>query len=173
MFLFKSVCEGGRHFMKQQRESLLRAVWQAQDEAYDLMYEYDSQPHRYGSNTLYQSEAHIIDLIGEQPAITVTELAAALKKTPSACSQIVRKLRAKGWVEQIRNEDNNRILNLRLTESGVQVYHAHTAFNAACQAATFQLLSAFSPEELEHHLAVQRALNKAYSQDVEKSRQQI
>ena len=87
--------------MEDQREALLRQIWAAQDEAYDLMYEYDSLPHQYGENTLYQSEAQIIDLIGEHPEITVTELAAVLKKTPSACSQIVRKLRAKGWVEQV------------------------------------------------------------------------
>ena len=79
--------------MEQQREALLGQIWAAQDEAYDLMYEYDSLPHRYGAHILYQSEAHIIDLIGEHPEITVTELAAILKKTPSACSQIVRKLR--------------------------------------------------------------------------------
>ena len=99
-----------------------------------------------------------------------TELAAILKKTPSACSQIVRKLRAKGWVEQVRNAENNRIYNLYLTESGKQVYQAHTAFNQSCQEATFQLLSNFSPEELEHHLMVQRKLNEAYQDDVRRSR---
>ena len=106
--------------MEDQREALLRQIWAAQDEAYDLMYEYDSLPHQYGENTLYQSEAQIIDLIGEHPEITVTELAAILKKTPSACSQIVRKLRAKGWVEQVRNAENNRIFNLYLTDSGTE-----------------------------------------------------
>ena len=146
--------------MEQQREALLGQIWAAQDEAYDLMYEYDSLPHRYGAHILYQSEAHIIDLIGEHPEITVTELAAILKKTPSACSQIVRKLRAKGWVEQVRNAENNRIYNLYLTESGKQ----------SCQEATFQLLSNFSPEELEHHLMVQRKLNEAYQDDVRRSR---
>ena len=165
--------------MEQQREALLGQIWAAQDEAYDLMYEYDSLPHRYGAHILYQSEAHIIDLIGEHPEITVTELAAILKKTPSACSQIVRKLRAKGWVEQVRNTANNRQVMLRLTpagehlyltESGKQVYQAHTAFNQSCQEATFQLLSNFSPEELEHHLMVQRKLNEAYQDDVRRSR---
>ena len=41
--------------MEDQREALLRQIWAAQDEAYDLMYEYDSLPHQYGENTLYQS----------------------------------------------------------------------------------------------------------------------
>ena len=156
--------------MEDQREALLRQIWAAQDEAYDLMYEYDSLPHQYGENTLYQSEAHIIDLIGEHPEITVTELAAVLKKTPSACSQIVRKLRAKGWVTQVRNEENNRIFNLHLTESGQRVYQDHTAFNQSCQSSTFQLLETFSTQELEHHLMVQRKLNEAYQEDVQHSK---
>ena len=156
--------------MEDQREALLRQIWAAQDEAYDLMYEYDSLPHQYGENTLYQSEAQIIDLIGEHPEITVTELAAVLKKTPSACSQIVRKLRAKGWVTQVRNEANNRIFNLHLTESGQRVYQDHTAFNHSCQEATFRLLETFSTQELEHHLMVQRKLNEAYQSDVEHSK---
>ena len=156
--------------MEDQREALLRQIWAAQDEAYDLMYEYDSLPHQYGENTLYQSEAQIIDLIGEHPEITVTELAAILKKTPSACSQLVRKLRAKGWVTQVRNEANNRIFNLHLTESGQRVYQDHTAFNHSCQEATFRLLETFSTQELEHHLMVQRKLNEAYQSDVEHSK---
>lgn len=156
--------------MEDQREALLRQIWAAQDEAYDLMYEYDSLPHQYGENTLYQSEAQIIDLIGEHPEITVTELAAILKKTPSACSQIVWKLRAKGWVTQVRNEENNRIFNLHLTESGQRVYQDHTAFNHSCQEATFRLLETFSTQELEHHLMVQRKLNEAYQSDVEHSK---
>ena len=156
--------------MEDQREALLRQIWAAQDEAYDLMYEYDSLPHQYGENTLYQSEAGIIDLIGDHPEITVTELAAILKKTPSACSQLVRKLRAKGWVTQVRNEANNRIFNLHLTESGQRVYQDHTAFNHSCQEATFRLLETFSTQELEHHLMVQRKLNEAYQSDVEHSK---
>lgn len=157
--------------MDRQREALLQQIWTAQDEAYDLMYEYDSLPHQYGENTLYQSEAQIIDLIGDHPEITVTEIAAILKKTSSACSQIVRKLRAKGWVEQVRNEANNRIFNLYLTDSGQQVYQDHTSFNHRCQEATFQMLDTFSTQELEHHLLVQRKLNEAYQNDVRHSKE--
>ena len=157
--------------MDDHRRALLNQIWAAQDVAYDLMQEYDSMPHQYGENTLYQSEAHIIDLIGEHPEITVTELAAILKKTPSACSQLVRKLREKGWVTQVRNDKNNRVFNLYLTEGGQRIYQDHTDFNRSCQAATFQLLDSFSTEELEHHLMVQRKLNEAYQQDVLRSHQ--
>lgn len=157
--------------MEQQRDELLQQIWAAQDEAYDLMYEYDSIPHRYGENVLYQSEAHIIDLVGEYPEITVTELAAILKKTTSACSQIVRKLRAKGWVDQVRNEENNRVYNLSLSERGQVIYQEHTAFNRHCQTDTFRLLDAFSLQELECHLRIQKKLNEAYQNDVQNSKE--
>ena len=157
--------------MEQQREALLGQIWAAQDEAYDLMYEYDSLPHRYGAHILYQSEAHIIDLIGEHPEITVTELAAILKKTPSACSQIVRKLRAKGWVEQVRNAANNRQVMLRLTPAGEHVYRDHAAFDKQCQALTFRRLEGFTEAELAAYLSIQRRINEAYADDVRRSRE--
>ena len=153
------------------REEVLQKIWEAQDEAYDLMGEYDSLPHRYGENTLYQAEGRIIDLIAAHPGITATDLAEALRKTVSACSQIIRKLRAKGGVEQTRNEANNRLYNLSLTAEGEQVYQAHARFEQECQERTFRLLEGFSEEELAVHLAVQKRLNAAYQEDVRQSRE--
>lgn len=153
------------------RDELLMQVWQAQDEAYDLMNEYDSLPHRYGSFTLYQAEAYIVNWIGRVPDITTTELAEALKKTPSACSQIIRKLISKGLVEQRQDDSNKRRHNLRLTDSGRQLYRDHIAFNEYCQRQTFAMLTAFTDEQLQAHLAVQQRLNQAYQKDIRASRQ--
>lgn len=152
---------------------LLRQIWEAQDTAYDLMSEYDSLPHHYGNVVLYQAEAYIVNLVGRHPGITVTQLAEILNKTTSACSQIVRKLRAKGFVEQIRNPDNNRLYNLELTQMGTEVFQSYISFNQECQAKTFELLKDFSDEELAVHLRVQRKLNEAYQDDVKRSREQV
>ncbi|MGN0293313.1 MAG: MarR family winged helix-turn-helix transcriptional regulator [Lachnospiraceae bacterium] len=157
--------------MGETRNELLQAVWNEQDVAYDLMCEYDALPHHYGDNILYQAEGHIIDLIALHPGITITDLAGILKKTTSACSQLVRKMRNKGWIEQTRNENNNRQFNLKLTESGQKVYEDHAAFSKNCQDIAFQLLDAFSDEDLKRHLAVQKALNEAYRGDVLRSRE--
>jgi len=155
------------------REELLKQIWSAQDEAYDLMEEYDSLPHHYGENILYQAEGHIIDLIAAYPGVTITDLSNLLRKTASACSQIVRKLKEKGWVEQSRNRDNNRQYNLTLTESGLKVYEAHQAFSKDCQDKTFALLKDLTEEELTAHLKVQRKLNEAYRGDVKRSRERF
>lgn len=150
------------------REEILQKIWGKQNEAFTLMNEYDSLPHYYGEDLMYQAEGNIVDLIAIYPGITATELGEILKRTVSACSQIVRKLRAKGLVEQTRNP-NNRLYNLTLTESGQKVYEARRAFNQECQSITFALLAGFTDEELEAHLRVQQALNQAYQGDIQRS----
>ena len=159
--------------MGEKRDALLRKLWEAQDEAYDLMCEYDALPHHYGDNILYQAEGHIIDLIAVYPGITITDLGNILKKTASACSQIVRKLKEKGWVEQTRNRDNNRQYNLKLTDFGMQVYEDHQNFCRACQKETFLMLKDFTEEELENHIRVQEKINEAYQGDVRRSREKF
>lgn len=152
------------------RKNLLDEVWAEQDTAYDLMAEYDSLPHHYGDNIMYQAEGQIIDLIAANPDITITDLAQRLRKTTSACSQLVRRLREKGWIEQTRNARNNRQFNLKLTPAGESVYNDHTAFCNDCREKAFALLSRFTEEELRHHIAVQQALNEAYQGDIRRSR---
>lgn len=155
------------------RKDILRDIWNQQDKAFELMMEYDELPHHYGSEILYQAEGHIIDLIAAYPDITVTDLSNILRKTSSACSQMVRKLREKGLVEQTRNRDNNRLYNLRLTTAGQQVFRDHMEFNRQCQDITFSMLDSFSDEELAAHLRVQKRINEAYMGDVQRSRERF
>ena len=152
------------------REDLLEAIWNEQDKAYELMNEYDSLPHHYGKYILYQAEAYIIRMIGYYTDINTTELADVLKKTPSACSQIVKKLVDKGLVTQIRNNENKRIYNLRLTSEGMEVFHDHERFNKGCQEKTFQKLNQYSENELQIYLKVQKSINEAYENDVMRSK---
>lgn len=155
----------------EKRSELLEQVWNQQNQAYDLMCEYDAMPHRYGECMLYQAEAHMIDLIALYPGITAADLASILRKTPSACSQTLRKLREKGLVEQLRNAANNRQYKLRLTESGQALYRDHAAFSADCQQRTFDRLAEFTEEELALYLRVQQRINEAYADDVRRSRE--
>lgn len=155
------------------REAILNEIWDAQDRAFDLMTEYDALPHHYGDEILFQAEGRIIDIIAENPGITVTDLSCILRKTSSACSQIVRKLREKGFVEQTRNQKNNRLYNLQLTANGLKVYRDHLNFNQNCQEITFQMLSDFTVEELNAHVRVQRRINEAYQGDIQRSREKL
>ena len=155
----------------EKRRELLEQIWNQQNQAYDLMCEYDAMPHRYGACMLYQAQAHMIDLIAQYPDITAADLAVILRKTPSACSQTLRKLREKGLVEQLRNTANNRPYKLQLTESGQALYRDHAAFSADCQQRTFDRLAEFTEEELALYLRVQQRINEAYADDVRRSRE--
>lgn len=152
------------------REEILEQLWKEQDTAFELMTEYDSLPHHYGEDILYQAEAYVVHEIGKNPNTTTTELASMLNKTTSACSQIVKKLVAKGLVEQTRNADNKRIYNLNLTKDGQRVYKDHIEFNKMCQSITFDLLKEFTEEELMIHTKVQQIINKSYAGDVARSK---
>ncbi len=138
-----------------------------------LIAEYDSIPHDYGAAVLYQAESQIIHLIGKHPGITATELASITSKTPSACSQLIRKLKSKKWVKQLRNEGNNRQYQLFLTESGEEIYEDHSRFEQCCYQRYFDFLSSFSMEECRSYIKIQKILNHAFSLDVEESKRSL
>lgn len=140
------------------------------DEGCRLINEYDAIPHDYGTATLYQAESQMIHLVGEYPGITAVEIASMLKKTPSACSQLIRKLRKKEWMEQVRNEENNREYRLYLTESGWEIFRGHNRFEQACYRRSYGSLAEFSEKDFQTYIEIQKRLNKTFALDVEESR---
>jgi len=137
------------------------------DEAYALMHEYDSQLHDYNGVILYQAESQLIKLIGNFPGISAVECASKQKKTMSACSQLIKKLRNKGWIRQERNELNNRVYNLYLTDEGKEIYKNHKKFEEKCHRRTYKLLEHCSEDEFKTFIKVQNLINKGFHQDVE------
>lgn len=126
-----------------------------------LMEEYESIRRTFSEMTLYPVETHVIMEIGRQPGITVTELSEKMKKTPSACSQQIRKLREKGLVIQTRSEINNRIYYLHLTDKGQEVFQIHEQYENMCHEREAAHLQNFSVEELETYIQIQTKLNLA------------
>ena len=82
---------------------------------------------------------------------------------------MIRKLKQKGFVNQVRNEKNAREYNLYLTVMGQQIFEAHSKFEQFCYKRTFDKLSAFTIEELEVFCRIQEKLNEAFAIDVEES----
>ena len=91
--------------------------------------------------------------------------------TDKKSGQLIKKLVTKGLVEQIRNEDNKRVYNLKLTSDGERVYKDHIEFNKMCQKITFDMLNEFSDEELMIHTKIQRMINQSYANDVSRSKE--
>lgn len=155
-----------------ERNEIFYEIWEQQDLAYELMAEYDSMPHKYREDVvLYQAEGELVDEVALHSNITVSELAKILKKTPSACSQLIRKLKAKGIISQIRNVQNNREYYLELTDFGQKVFESHVAFTELCQEKMKKMLEKYTDEELMIALRVQKTINEAYQDDVENAHQ--
>lgn len=152
-----------------ERKNLFKEIIEEIDLAYDLMNEYDSLLHQYGDHILYQEESHLIQCIGRKPGITNNELTKELKKTKSACSQMVKKLIGKNWVIRERNVNNNREYYLFLTEEGQIIFEDHEEFDKTCLEYKYRRLEQFSEKELEAYLKVQKVINDTFQEDVEKS----
>lgn len=154
------------------REAIYQQMMKQMDIAYDLMEEYDATPHRYGTETLYQVESHMIEMIGNHEGITITEIAKRVKKSKSACSQMVQKLRSKDWVIQKQNKKNNREYNLFLTKDGWNIFHGHQQIDAKCWQRGLQNIQKFSNEELQLYVKIQKQINRSFAEDVEVSKKE-
>lgn len=151
-----------------ERNLLFYKLIETFDEGWRLVYEYDKAPHTFYGVTLYQSESHMIQFIGKNPGTTMTALAKALNKTPSACSQMIHKLQKKGWVVQERNLENCREYFLNLTEQGWKIFEKHEKFDQECYEEECQSLNGFSDEELLTYMRVQESLNNAFRKDIQR-----
>ena len=146
-----------------------KELLQSFDKGYELCFEYDSMPHQYGDEVLYQSEMHFLEVVGDTPSITITVISQQLGKTKSACSQMVRKLVKKELLTQERNEKNNREYYLNLTERGKEIYEVHKEFDEKCIQRTYKSLADFSVEELRSYISVQKTLNQVFQKDVDEN----
>lgn len=156
--------------MKKTRYDLICRLIDSFDWGCKYVNDYNALLHDYSGVVLYQAESQFIHQIGANPGITITELAAFFDKTKSACSQLMRRMKDKGWLDQIRNEENNREFNLYLTEDGQKIYEFHKEFEEGCYRRTAQMLDQFSEEELNGYIGIQNKLNEAFRMDVEESR---
>lgn len=147
---------------EQQYEELIKSF----DKGYELCMEYDSIPHYYGDEVLYQSEMHFLQEVGNTPNITITVIAKQIGKTQSACSQMVRKLIKKHLITQERNPDNNREYYLNLTAKGFAIYYAHEEFDRKCLQRIHESLKDFSAAELQSYISIQKTLNEVFTKDV-------
>jgi DNA-binding MarR family transcriptional regulator len=88
------------------------------------------RPHHFGTKELlYTSEIHIVDLIGRNPKINVSEVAERLGVQKSAIPKVIRKLVDKDLVVRSVPPQNRKMVQLELTELGWVAYRAHITYH--------------------------------------------
>jgi len=155
---------------KDDRSKLFLELITTFDTGWDYVNEYNALLHDYHGVILYQGESQFIHKIGENPGITITELSKIYNKSVSACSQLMRRMKKKGWLYQERNKDNNREYRLYLSKEGEVVYKNHSRFEESCYNRTFHMLDEFNEEQIKNYISIQQQLNKAFAIDVKESR---
>jgi DNA-binding MarR family transcriptional regulator len=105
-------------------------------------------PRDFGSGDLIHcSEIHTMMVIGKNPDITITNLAAALGITKSAISQMITRLAGRNLVEKRRNPDNEKEILLRLTPRGTIAYLGHEQYHAKIYARMQEKLGDITDEQ--------------------------
>ncbi|UCE79114.1 MAG: MarR family transcriptional regulator [Nitrospiraceae bacterium] len=110
-------------------------------------------------HTLYHSERHMIDNIGENPEMNITEFAESLGVTKGAVSQVVSKLEKKGMVRRRRKSDNEKEVILSLTREGADLYRMHRKINEESLLPLYNKLKKHSDEEIDFLIDMFRWIN--------------
>jgi len=112
-------------------------------------------PARHGTrHNLYHSERHMLDKIGDNTGMNVTEFADAAGVTKGAISQLVSKLEKKGIVRRYKKSTNDKEVFLELTKTGQEVHRQHKKINEQSIIPLDEELSKHSDEKVEFLLAM-------------------
>jgi DNA-binding MarR family transcriptional regulator len=107
---------------------------------------------------LTPKEIHTIETIGNHKNINIKEVGDHFGVTKSAASQMVKKLAQKGFVKKVNPPDNNKELQLTLTELGKRAFCVHKKFHAVHANDMLEKLSNFSEEEITATAKVLKAI---------------
>ena len=82
-----------------------------------------------GITDLSMNEMHTIEAIGYEDIKSMTETAEILRITVGTLTTSVNRLVKKGYVERLRDESDRRIVLIKLTENGKEVFKIHEQFH--------------------------------------------
>jgi len=91
-----------------------------------LTRELDKAPRNFGTGDLLShSEIHLIEIIGDNENLSVTDIGNLLGITKGAVSQNLKKLEAKGFSEKKTDPENLSRSIVTLTSKGYTAYYSH------------------------------------------------
>jgi len=107
-----------------------------------------TEPRVFGSEVLYASEVHMIDIIGRNPGIHVTEIANKLGITKGAVPKIIYKLLQKELIYRYQTKDNKKMVLFTLTPKGHAAFQSHTEFHKKIDQGIIKKFNSLQESEL-------------------------
>ena len=115
-----------------------------------LSLQLDQSPKRFGTDEqLSHSEIHLIEIIGDNEGMSVTEIAQSLGITKGAVSQSLKRLEKKGVSKKEADPANLSRSIVSLTSKGMTAYYSHKHWHETMDGGFSNYLSELDPEELE------------------------
>ncbi|TWH51709.1 MarR family transcriptional regulator [Sporomusa sp. KB1] len=131
--------------MGSQSETIIDIMTRIINKASSLM----TEPRHFGTDDiLYASEIHMLDVIGRNPGINVTELADKLGITKGAIPKIIRKLLDKDLICRYQTKDNKKMVLFELTAKGCTAFQHHIEWHQKFDSGIMQKLDSLDKTEL-------------------------
>ncbi len=131
---------------------------------------YESIPRTYGNDiTLHMAEAHMIQTIGNNNGITVTEISIIKNKSKSAISQVIEKLYKKGLLVKKKNPIDKKQICIYLSEKGKEIYVYHQNLDKKNYRKYLERLESFSEEDIEKTSALFKVLCEEFFNDLHRN----
>lgn len=131
--------------MNNQSERIMEIMTRIINKASALM----TEPRFFGTeDMLYASEIHMLDVIGKNPGINVTEIADKLGITKGAVPKIIRKLVDKDLICRYQTKDNKRMVLFELTDKGQIAFQCHIEWHQKFDNGIIQKLDSLDSSKL-------------------------
>lgn len=107
-------------------------------------------------NDVSIKEMHTIDVIGETPNATPSDISRELMVTLGTVTTSLNNLERKGYVERTRSDIDRRVVHLSLTKSGRLLYRLHRRFHHSM---LDKIIAGMSRDEIQ---VMQKGLKNLY-----------
>jgi DNA-binding MarR family transcriptional regulator len=126
-------------------------------------------PHSFGTPyNFFHSERHMLDIVGDDPGLNITEFANAAGVTKGAISQVVSKLEKKGALRRYKSEANDKEIRIELTQLGEKIYAHHQKVNQETVDQLWRELEKYPQEKIEFLMDMFRWFEQHLDQSKEK-----
>ncbi|RLB85574.1 MAG: MarR family transcriptional regulator [Deltaproteobacteria bacterium] len=113
-----------------------------------LSQQLEKAPKKFGTNELLShSEIHLIEIIGDNDQLSVTDISKVLDITKGAVSQSLKRLEAKGLTAKETDPDNLSRSIVKLTSKGQTAYWAHKHWHETMDGGFAQYMNKLGPKE--------------------------
>ena len=140
----------------------LEAFYKLMDSHHELtqfLIKYLNTPRNYSTDDkIFMVEMHLLDAIGRNEGISITELGNLVQRTPGAISQTVNKLEKKGFLEKRIDAATPKVRNLHLTDKGRKAFDFHKQLDRENYMRVLTELPQFTAEEFQKLTLLNRLL---------------